>query len=97
VQVQALGTTEPVNWLLDGRLVGTTQAAAAVRTGVRADVKGDGKPVARPATGSASAPVVATTALLAATLRLQLNGSGQHALTAMDTSGRYEQVRFEMR
>ncbi|MDP2220941.1 MAG: penicillin-binding protein 1C [Hydrogenophaga sp.] len=60
VQLQALGTTEAVNWLLDGRLVGTTQPDAAQ-------------------------------------LRLLLQGPGQHALTAMDAAGQYQQVVFSVR
>ncbi|MBY0466942.1 MAG: penicillin-binding protein 1C, partial [Burkholderiales bacterium] len=59
VQLQALGTTEAVNWLLDGRLVGTTSRDAR-------------------------------------TLRLSLQGTGQHALTAMDAAGQYQQVTFSV-
>jgi penicillin-binding protein 1C len=60
VQVQAIGSNEPVNWLLNGRLVGQTQPA-------------------HPA------------------LKLPLPPPGAHALTAMDTQGRYEQVLFSVR
>lgn len=60
LQVRAIGSNEPVNWLLDGRLVGTTLPA-------------------HPA------------------LRLRLPAPGAHALTAMDTQGRYEQVLFSVR
>ena len=59
LQVQAIGSNEPVHWLLDGRLVGTTGPE-------------------RPA------------------LRLPLPPGGVHALTAMDTQGRYEQVMFSV-
>jgi len=61
VRVQAIGSRDDVNWLLDGRLVGTTAA-------------GD-------ATG----------------LRLTLDQAGDHALTAMDTQGRYERLVFSVR
>ena len=74
LQLQALGTTESVHWLLDGRLVGTTQTS---RPGVRADGQSS------PSPGS--------------TLRLKLTGPGGHALTALDTAGRYEQVQFFVR
>ncbi len=75
IQLQALGTAEPVNWLLDGRLVGTTQT-----------------PMTR------ALPInLASTPTPVTSLRLQLNNIGQHALTAMDASGRFEQVRFEIR
>lgn len=70
VQLQALGTTEAVHWLLDGRLVGTTQT-------LQADARRTDSP--RPA------------------LRLTLSGAGQHALTALDVAGRYEQVLFSVR
>ncbi len=60
VQVQAVGSREPVNWLLNGQLVGTTEPA-------------------HPA------------------LRLPLPPPGTHALTAMDTNGRYQQVQFNVR
>ncbi len=60
VQLQALGTTEPVNWLLDGRLVGTTLPEAS-------------------------------------RLRLTLSKSGQHALTAMDAAGQFQQVLFAVK
>ena len=60
IQLQALGTTEPVNWLLNGRLVGTTHPDATH-------------------------------------LRLLLQGTGQHALTAMDAAGRFQQVVFSVR
>jgi penicillin-binding protein 1C len=60
VQVQAIGSRETVSWLLDGRLVGTTE-------------------LARPL------------------LNLQIPPAGPHALTAMDTQGRYEQVLFSVR
>jgi penicillin-binding protein 1C len=60
VQLQALGTTEPVNWLLDGRLVGTTSPDAS-------------------------------------RFRLTLSGQGQHALTALDAAGQYQQVTFSVR
>ena len=60
VQLQALGTTEPVNWLLDGRLMGTTSPDAS-------------------------------------RFRLTLSGQGQHALTALDAAGQYQQVTFFVR
>ncbi len=60
VQLQALGTTETVNWLLDGRLVGTTSPDAS-------------------------------------SFRLTLSGQGQHALTALDAAGQYQQVVFSVR
>jgi penicillin-binding protein 1C len=60
VQLQALGTTEPVNWLLDGRLMGTTSPDAS-------------------------------------RFRLTLSGQGQHALTALDAAGQYQQVTFSVR
>jgi penicillin-binding protein 1C len=60
IQLQALGTTEPVNWLLNGRLVGVTHPDAT-------------------------------------NLRLLLQGTGQHALTAMDAAGRFQQVVFSVR
>ena len=60
VRVQAIGSRESVNWLLDGRLVGSTGPGAAG-------------------------------------LRLTLDQAGEHALTAMDTQGRYERVRFSVR
>ena len=70
VQLQALGTTEAVHWLLDGRLVGTTQT-------LQANARDSDSP--HPA------------------LRLALSGPGQHALTALDAAGRYEQVLFSVR
>ena len=70
LQLQALGTTEAVHWLLDGRLVGTTQS-------LRSDARRAETP----------SPV----------LRLTLSGAGQHALTALDAAGRYEQVQFSVR
>ncbi len=60
VRVQALGSRESVSWLLDGRLVGTTDSRAAG-------------------------------------LRLTLDQVGEHALTALDTQGRYERVVFSVR
>jgi len=60
VQLQALGTTETVNWLLDGRLVGTTSPDAS-------------------------------------SFRLTLSGQGQHALTALDAAGQYQQVVFAVK
>ena len=70
VQLQALGTAEAVHWLLDGRLVGTTQTL-------------------RPDARRAETPSPA--------LRLTLSGAGQHALTALDAAGHYEQVQFSVR
>jgi penicillin-binding protein 1C len=63
LQLQALGTTEPVVWLLDGRWVGSTQQ----------------------------------TGTTPGSLRLPLAEPGPHALTAMDSTGRFEQVRFAVR
>jgi penicillin-binding protein 1C len=60
VQLQALGTSEPVSWLLDGRLVGNTSRDSTH-------------------------------------LRLALKEPGQHALTAMDSAGQYQQVVFSVR
>jgi len=60
VRVQAIGSRESVSWLLDGRLVGTTDPRTAG-------------------------------------LRLTLDQAGVHALTAMDTQGRYERVVFSVR
>jgi penicillin-binding protein 1C len=60
VRVQAIGSRDSVNWLLDGRLVGTTHSPTAG-------------------------------------LRLTLEQAGDHALTAMDTQGRYERVVFSVR
>jgi penicillin-binding protein 1C len=60
VQLQALGTTETVNWLLDGRLVGTTSPDTS-------------------------------------RFRLTLSGQAQHALTALDAAGQYQQLVFDVR
>jgi len=60
LQVRAVGSNEPLTWLLDGVWVGTT----APRT---------------------------------PTLRLELAGAGDHALTVMDPQGRYERVAFSVR
>lgn len=81
VSLQALGTTEPVHWLLNGQLVGTTQTAPAVAAGPR-------QPPPEAAMG---------TERLGPTLRLPLTRPGTHALTAMDSSGRYGQLVFSVR
>jgi penicillin-binding protein 1C len=60
IRVEAIGSRESVSWLLDGRLVGTTDARTAG-------------------------------------LRLTLDQVGEHALTALDTQGRYERVQFSVR
>ncbi len=60
VRVEAVGSRENVSWLLDGRLVGTTDSRSAG-------------------------------------LRLTLDQVGEHALTALDTQGRYERVVFSVR
>jgi penicillin-binding protein 1C len=60
VRVQAVGSPDSVNWLLDGRLVGTTDSRASG-------------------------------------LRLTLEETGEHVLTALDTQGRYERVAFTLR
>ena len=84
VQLQALGTNEAVNWLLDGRLVGTTQNGLSR--------KGDGTQAPPHPEGAAhsSAPI-------ASVLRLSTLGPGQHALTAIDAAGQYQQVVFSVR
>jgi penicillin-binding protein 1C len=69
LQLQALGSNELVHWLLDGRLVGSTQRHA---------------------------PPKPTTANTPATLQLRISQAGLHALTALDASGRYAQVRFTL-
>lgn len=60
VRVQAIGSRDPVTWLLDGRVVGSTAA------------RSEG-------------------------LRLRLDQAGDHALTAIDTQGRYDRVAFSVR
>ena len=59
VRVQAIGSPENIHWLLDGRLVGTTDARSSG-------------------------------------LRLVLDQAGDHALTALDSQGRYERVEFRV-
>jgi membrane carboxypeptidase/penicillin-binding protein PbpC len=81
VQLQALGSTEVVYWLLDGRLVGTTQGGPARQS--------------RPARDKAVVDAAELTSGTA--LRLTLREAGQHALTAMDASGQYQQVLFSVR
>jgi penicillin-binding protein 1C len=60
VRVQAIGSRDPITWLLDGRVVGSTAT------------RGEG-------------------------LRLRLEQAGDHALTAIDTQGRYDRVVFSVR
>jgi penicillin-binding protein 1C len=60
VQVRAVGSRDSVSWLLDGRLVGTTDARTSG-------------------------------------LRLVLDQTGEHVLTALDAQGRYDRVAFTLR
>ncbi|MDI1258488.1 penicillin-binding protein 1C [Aquabacterium sp.] len=59
-RVQAIGTREPVTWLLDGLIVGATSADSTA-------------------------------------LQVTLDRAGEHALTALDTQGRFERVPFSVR
>ncbi|MEN9842751.1 MAG: penicillin-binding protein [Pseudomonadota bacterium] len=70
--LHAVGSSELVHWLLDGRLVGSTQSLPT----------------------AAQTSTQATPTSLPSVLRLSLTQAGPYALTALDASGRYGQVRF---
>jgi membrane carboxypeptidase/penicillin-binding protein PbpC len=74
LQVHSAGSSERVHWLLDARLVGSTQQHQQAAAGAQAN----------------PAPTGPT---LPSALRLSLTQAGPHALTALDASGHYAQVR----